>query len=86
VGGNWEGQLGDGTTTNKTTAVAVSSVSGCTAVAGSGSSSAFMLSASVKSVGDNGSGQLGDGTTTSRLTAVAVSGIAGYTTNASDLA
>jgi alpha-tubulin suppressor-like RCC1 family protein len=79
VGYNDYGQLGDGTTTSRSTAVAVSGITGCTAIAGGGYHSMFLLSdGNVKSVGYNNYGQLGDGSTTNRSTPVAVYGVSGW--------
>ncbi|POM25853.1 Regulator of chromosome condensation (RCC1) repeat protein [Actinomadura rubteroloni] len=72
-GSNSSGQLGDGTTTNRTTPVSVSGITTGKQVAGGGFHSlAVLTDGSVKAWGLNGSGQLGDGTTTSRNTPVSV--------------
>ncbi|WP_026184263.1 RCC1 domain-containing protein [Salinispora vitiensis] len=74
-GNNSSSQLGDGTTTNRSTPVAVSFPPGTviTAVAGGGMHSLALTSAgTVFAWGDNSSGQLGDGTTTNRSRPVAV--------------
>jgi alpha-tubulin suppressor-like RCC1 family protein len=78
-GYNAEGELGDGTTINRTSPVAVSGLSsGVVAVAGGGSHSlALKADGSVWAWGDNSFGQLGDGTTINRTSPVAVSGLSG---------
>ncbi|MEV7010051.1 S8 family serine peptidase [Streptosporangium sp. NPDC051022] len=79
-GDNSQGQLGDGTTTNRTSPV---TVSGLTSVKQVSSRADHVLAlingGTVKAWGDNSQGQLGDGTTTDRKTPVSVSGLTGVT-------
>jgi len=76
VGYNDYGQLGDGTTTNRSTPVPVSGISNCIGIEAGYVHTVFLLSdGTCKAVGRNNYGELGDGTTTNRSIAVTVSGI-----------
>ncbi|MDW8231890.1 MAG: NBR1-Ig-like domain-containing protein, partial [Roseiflexaceae bacterium] len=77
-GANWYGQLGNGTTDEQGTPVAVSGLNGAVAItAGVQHTCALLGDGTARCWGDNAGGQLGDGTTTDRLTPVAVSGLSG---------
>ncbi len=76
VGYNGYGQLGDGSTSNRTLPVQVAGLSGVAHVAaGSNSSYALRADGTVWAWGRNNSGQLGNGSTSSRLTPDQVVGL-----------
>ena len=76
TGDNSAGQLGDGTTTNATTPVQVSGLSGVAAIAtGYDHTCALLSDKTVKCWGKNDDGQLGDGSNTSSNTPVEASSL-----------
>lgn len=78
TGFNASGQLGDGTTTNRTRAVEVSGLTDVVAIAAGGHFSLALRSdGTVWSWGANDAGQLGDGTTANRSTPSQVAGLSG---------
>ncbi|WP_033667734.1 RCC1 domain-containing protein, partial [Salinispora fenicalii] len=82
-GSNFFGELGNGTTTNSSTPVAVSLPADATAVAaGDAHSVALTAAGTVLAWGDNSRGQLGDGTGADSLTPVAVTLPAGVAVSA----
>lgn len=75
-GGNAYGQLGDGSTTDRSTWAPVPGLAGVTQIAAADRSGYALLSdGSVRAWGDNRYGQLGIGSTTNQLTPVAVTGL-----------
>jgi len=79
-GYNGMGELGNGTTTNSTTPVQVSNLTGVTAVSGMGySSMALRSDGTVWDWGDNAYGELGNGTTTTSSVPVQVQNLTGVT-------
>jgi RHS repeat-associated protein len=85
-GGNGAGQLGNGTTTNSTTPVQVSTLDRITAVAaGQNYSVALRNDATVWTWGSNNNGQLGIGNTTNHSTPVQVTSLSGIVAIAAGL-
>src|SRR5690606_17322804 len=81
-GGNTEGQLGDGTNTDRNTPVQVQAPAGVTFTSitgGDSHSRALVADGNAYACGDNGFGQPGDGTNTDRNTPVQVQDAAGVT-------
>jgi alpha-tubulin suppressor-like RCC1 family protein len=79
-GRNDVGQLGDGTTTQRSTPVRVPALTSVTALAAGGAHSvALRQDGTIWAWGYNDAGQLGDGTTTNRSMPVQVHGLTGVT-------
>jgi alpha-tubulin suppressor-like RCC1 family protein len=79
-GYNFNGQLGDGTTTQRSTPVSLNALTGVSAIAvGTNHSLALRSDGTVWAWGSNFNGQLGDGTTTQRTVPTQVSGLTGVT-------
>ncbi len=81
-GANADGQLGDGTTTLRSTPTRVTALDGVTIVAvaaGAFHTLAVAADGTVYAWGRNTTGQLGDGSTTPRLVPVTVPGLSGVT-------
>lgn len=79
-GGNWAGQLGDGTTTNNATATQLNGITGIIAIAAADGHSLILKNdGTVWAFGENSKGQVGDGTSTSRNTPVQVIGLTAIT-------
>jgi alpha-tubulin suppressor-like RCC1 family protein/lysophospholipase L1-like esterase len=79
-GDNLYGQLGDGTTTDHTSATTVPGLTGVSQItAGTVDTCALLAAGTVRCWGYNGGGQLGDGTTTDRATPVDVVGLTNVT-------
>jgi len=77
-GYNADGQLGNGTTTNSSTAVQVTGLTGVTGIAGGAYQSLALTSAgTLYAWGDNTYGELGNGTTANSSVPVLVTGLSG---------
>jgi len=74
-GRNLAGQVGDTTTTERTTPVVVAGLSGVTDLQAEGDRTCAIASGGVQCWGENGSGQLGDGTVVDKKTPTSVSGL-----------
>jgi len=79
-GDNGTGQLGNGTTTDSSTAVPVAGITGATTLSvGAYHTCAQLGMGEVRCWGGNGGGRLGDGTTMRRTTPVSAMGLTGVT-------
>ncbi|MCX6361491.1 MAG: Ig-like domain repeat protein [Armatimonadetes bacterium] len=79
-GWNGRGQLGDGTTNDRHTPVAMPGMADVVAVAGGGAHNVLLKNnGSVWAIGGNWMGQLGDGTTDDHIAPMLVSGVSGVT-------
>ncbi|MGC4109078.1 MAG: PKD domain-containing protein [Nocardioides sp.] len=77
-GDNADGQLGDGTRTNRRTPVTVQGVTDAVSIDGGRDMTyAIRADGTMLAWGDNSDGEIGDGTTTDRLTPVPVPGMTG---------
>lgn len=76
-GDNGKGQVGDGTTTDRKSPLALAGPSPLAVAAGNQHTLVVNNDGTVWAWGVNGSGQLGDGTTTTRKTPIQVSGLSG---------
>ena len=72
---NYSGQVGDGSGSSRPTPMAVSGLSGVTALTASFNHTCAITGCAGKCWGDNFLGQLGDGSNTNRKAPVAVSGL-----------
>ena len=84
-GYNWNGQIGDGTITNRKTPTSVTTLSGIVTsiTAGGNHTCALISDGTMQCWGSNTSGQLGDGTTTNRATPNLVTNLFGTGTSLS---
>ncbi len=86
-GDNGQGQIGDGTTTNRVDPTQMMGLpAGATDVVVAPNFTCVAHGSGVSCVGNNQNGQLGDGTTTNRLTAVAVRNLTGTNYRSLDIA